>query len=141
MLKLLGQCLCLLSAWGFVFGQSAELSGLVEDPSGSAIAHAQVELRNQDTGVRFRSNSNLDGIYNFRNLRPGTYCVTVQAEFFRTLTRNAIVLDVGDRLNLDFSLQLAGTASSIVVNAAPPPHGLEFHRWSGGRSDRRPVRQ
>jgi hypothetical protein len=119
LLKLLGRGLCLLSASSLAFGQSAELSGLVKDPSGSVIPKARLELRNQDTGVRFRDGTNQDGLYSFPSLKPGTYDVTVQADFFRTLTRRAIVLDVGDRANLDFSLQLAGTATSITVGSTP----------------------
>jgi hypothetical protein len=105
---------------GVLFAQSAELSGLVRDPSGASIAEARLELRNLDNGVRFRVSTNQAGLYNFSNLKPGTYDATVQADGFRTLTRSAIILNVGDRAGLDFSLQLGSMASSITVAAEAP---------------------
>jgi hypothetical protein len=74
-------------------------------------------------------------------LRPGTYGITVQTEFFRTLTRNAIVLDVGDRLNLDFR------CSSPVRRLAVRRHNFRFDHVAGdgarlfARLDRAPSNQ
>jgi hypothetical protein len=100
-----------------LFGQSAELSGLVRDPSGQAVGKASVELRSQETGARFRGRSNNEGLYRFAGLKPGTYDATVQSEGFRILTRGGIELNVGDRAGLDFALQLRDVSSSITVDA------------------------
>jgi hypothetical protein len=100
-----------------LFGQSAGLSGLVRDPSGASIAKARLELRDQGTGVRFRVTSNPDGLYSFPILKPGAYDAIVQADGFRTLTRSGIVLSVGDRAGLDFSMQLSDASTSVTVNA------------------------
>ncbi|MBV8477079.1 MAG: carboxypeptidase regulatory-like domain-containing protein [Acidobacteriaceae bacterium] len=80
-----------LTVVGSVFGQSAELSGLVKDPSGGVVANARVEVRNEETGARRQESTNQDGFYSFPSLNPGTYEATVQADKFRTLTRDAIV--------------------------------------------------
>lgn len=98
--------------------QSAELSGFVKDRSEKSIAGARLELRSRDRGIRLRTISNEEGVYSFPGLKPGTYDATVQADGFRTLTRDGIFLSVGDRAGLDFSLQLAPVLSSIEVSAA-----------------------
>ena len=54
-----------------LLGQSAELNGLVKDPSGSAVPKASVEIRNQDTGIRQQTKTNVDGLYSFPSLKPG----------------------------------------------------------------------
>ena len=100
-----------------LFGQSAELSGLVRDPAGQSVAKANVELRSPETGARIRGRSNNEGLYRFAGLKPGIYDATVQSEGFRILTRSGIELHVGDRAGLDFALQLRDVPSSITVDA------------------------
>jgi len=98
-------------------GQSAQLSGLVLDPTGASIADARLELRNRDTGVRRRTLTNQEGFYSFPGLKAGTYQATLQVPNFRTVTRELIVLDVGDNASLDFHLQLARAEEQITVTA------------------------
>jgi hypothetical protein len=105
---------CLLS------GQSAELSGVVRDPSGELIRNAVVKLREQSTGIRQRGETSQDGAYRFASLKAGNYEATVQAAQFRTLTQEAIVLNVADRANLDFSLEIPVISQSVTVNSGPP---------------------
>ena len=105
----------LLTSSGFLFGQSAQLSGLVLDPAGVVVANASLELRNQDSGVRRQTITNQEGFYSFSSLKPGTYQATLHVQNFRTLTREAIVLDVGDRASLDFTLQLVHAGEQITV--------------------------
>ena len=111
--------LLLLSAGQLLFGQSAELAGLVKDPSGLVIADVLLEFRNQDTGVRQQTKTTGDGFYSFPSLKPGTYQATVQAQGFRTLMR-PIVLNVADRVSLDFFPQLASVGEQVTVTGPMP---------------------
>ena len=107
----------LLSQSGLLLGQSAQLSGVVHDPSGAVVANASLELRNRDTGARRQTLTNQEGFYSFISLKAGTYQATLQAKNFRTLTRESIALDVGDRASLDFNLQLASAEQQVTVTA------------------------
>src|SRR3979490_1549485 len=69
--------------------QTAELSGLVKDPTGAVVPNATIEVRNQDTGIRQLTTTNSDGLYSLPSLKPGNYIATVQANGFKTLTRTA----------------------------------------------------
>jgi hypothetical protein len=114
--------LCFLIA-AFVsacLGQDAELSGLVKDPSGGAVPQAFVEVRNQDTGIRQQSRTNGDGLYSIVGLKPGNYLATVQANGFKTLTRNGIVLQVEQRARLDLTLELGSVEEKVTVSGEPP---------------------
>lgn len=86
-------------------------------PNNSFVPGARLELRSQETGFRFRTVTNQNGLYSFTALRPGAYDATVQAEAFRTLTQDNIVLDVGDRAGLDFSLELIVVNTTVQVTA------------------------
>jgi len=120
MLKRISLCLFLLVSAGLLFGQSADISGYVKDQTGASVPKASVELRNQSTGIRQSTVTNNDGVYNISNLKPGTYVATVQAQGFRTLTRESIVLNVADRVSMDFSLKVGSTTETVNISSEAP---------------------
>jgi len=105
---------------GVVLAQSVELSGLIKGTNGGSIAGASVELRNRENGARRLTDANRKGFYSFSALNPGTYQATFQADGFRTLTREAIVLNVAERANLDATLELIAVRESVNVTAEIP---------------------
>lgn len=78
-LLLLIFCFCPLA----VYAQTAEVGGVVQDPSGAVIPKASVEFRNQDTGIRRQTTTNSDGIYHIVGIDPGKYYATVEAKRFQ----------------------------------------------------------
>ncbi len=115
-IRLLGLWLAITGTTSLLSAQTAELSGFVKDQSGATVPRAHIELRSQERGTRFRTTTNKEGLYGIPGLYPGSYDATVRAEGFRTLTRDGILLNVGDRAGLDFSLQLSGVSTSITVS-------------------------
>ena len=79
--------------------------------------NARLELRHRDTGVRRQTLTNEEGFYSFLSLKAGTYQATLQVQSFRTVTRESIMLEVGDRASLDFNLQLARTEEQVTVTS------------------------
>jgi Carboxypeptidase regulatory-like domain len=59
-----------------MFCQSAELSGFVKDPSGKFVANALLQLREQNTGIRYQELTNTEGFYSFACVKPGAYEAT-----------------------------------------------------------------
>jgi len=49
----------------------AEITGVIKDPSGSAVPGASVSLANQDTGVARSIATDADGRYRFYPVPPG----------------------------------------------------------------------
>lgn len=113
-LLLLFICLCPLA----VYAQTAEVGGAVQDPSGAVIPKASVEYRNQDTGVRRQSTTNGDGVYHIEGIDPGKYDATVQAKGFKTLTRENIVFQVGDKAQIDFKMQVGDAGQTVTVDGS-----------------------
>jgi len=80
----------------------ANLSGVVSDESGAAVAGATVTIRNTATGDVREVRTNTDGIYAAPNLAPGTYDVAVTAPGFGQMTQKGLALNVGGEQSLDF---------------------------------------
>lgn len=113
-LLLLFICLCPLA----VYAQTAEVGGAVQDPSGAVIPKASVEFRNQDTGVRRQSTTNGDGVYHIEGIDPGKYDATVQAKGFKTLTRENVAFQVGDKAQIDFKMQVGDAGQTVTVDGS-----------------------
>src|SRR5258706_10150140 len=90
------------------------LSGKITDPSGAAIALAEVEIKNVATGVSSKVSTNDNGFYSATNLLSGEYRVTVSAQGFNTaVEKTGINLTVGAHQTFDLTLQI-GTRTDIV---------------------------
>jgi hypothetical protein len=96
------------------------LSGTVTDPSGAVITLAKVAVMNADTGVSREVSTDTSGAYVVTLLPPGQYNVSVEAQGFRRFVRNGVTLDVNQRAQADFVLQV-GQVTDLVELAATAP--------------------
>jgi hypothetical protein len=100
--------------------QQANVNGVVADPNGAAIANAQVELTNVNTGVVRKTATNTVGIYNFPSVAPGTYSMQASATGFSAVSQPAVTLEVGQTATFDFQLKIGSTSSTVTVDAIAP---------------------
>ena len=77
---------------GFAQTFSSSITGIIHDPSGAVVSGAKVELKNTETNDVRAATSSSDGSYQFQNLDPGTYEVTVQAPGFSSYTKSNMLL-------------------------------------------------
>ncbi|MBS1828916.1 MAG: TonB-dependent receptor [Acidobacteria bacterium] len=103
-------------------GQStkAELLGTVRDASGLAVQSAQVTLSNLSTGVTSTASTSETGAYQFLALPAGEYRIALSKDGFAPLTRDGVVLRIGDRTTMDLELKVGDASQSIQVTAAAP---------------------
>jgi len=111
--------LTLLSA-APLLAQNAELSGLITDPSGLAVSGARVVVQSSDTGATRTVSSNQRGEYSVPALLPGPYNITVEANGFKTVQQNGLVVEVNQRARLDFALTVGSTTETITVQGSAP---------------------
>jgi len=98
----------------------AALTGVVLDPSHSAVAGAKVSLRAVATGLDYAATANAAGVYTFTGLPVGEYTASVSAAGFETLQVQTFTLEVGETRTLNPSLRLGAVSSNVtVVDAAP----------------------
>ena len=93
----------------------ATLSGTITDPSGAAIANAQVSIANKATGVTRTVTADSAGFYSAPNLLPGIYDVTVAAQGFSTTRQADVTLAVGAQQVLNMPLKIGEATQTIEV--------------------------
>jgi Carboxypeptidase regulatory-like domain len=97
----------------------ATLLGSVHDPSGAAIPNATVTITNADTGQSITVTTQPDGQYVAPSLQIGHFNVTATAQGFGSSQRTNLMLNVGDRTRVDFTLQVGSTQQTVTVEANP----------------------
>ena len=96
------------------------LLGRITDSSAAAIPNAGIELLQKATGVRLTSRSNDQGNYEMPFLLPGFYQLGIEAAGFKKAVSDDIEIRVGDRLKLDFTLELGQLAETVTVTGETP---------------------
>src|SRR5213594_3317335 len=93
-----------------LFAQSdlSTITGLVKDPSGSAVPGARVNVRNEATGVERQTVSAESGTFSVTNLPSGFYTVTVEGQGFKKFQTSKNKLDASVPLAVDVSLEVGG---------------------------------
>ncbi len=121
------KCLCFtlilfsLIAWAaFLSAQDANgaLRGQVTDPSGAAIPGASVVMTPAN-GSPIVIQSNAQGMFEFKNLAPGKYTLTVAASGF-TLYENASVLVADQPLRLNVTMAIEVETQKVQVSDTAP---------------------
>jgi len=107
-----------LSAWA-QSGNSA-ISGNLKDATGMGVPHAQVVVKNLESGVQVETVTSDLGLYRAGALLPGSYQIEVDAGGFDHLSRGPITLQVSQTLAIDLTLQVGQQNQTVnVVEAAP----------------------
>ena len=101
-------------------GPTGQITGIVTDPSGSAIPSASVSLSNAATGATRTAQTNLSGLYSFPALPPATYTLSVEAQGFGKQLRSAVTIQVQQVARVDFQLTVGSVAQSLDVTASAP---------------------
>lgn len=94
---------------------NATLSGTVTDPSGAAVAGADLTLTNKATGFEMKANSNERGEYTFRNVTPGTYNLKIVKTGFENYVQQDIVLTINQAGHADAALKVGATTETVTV--------------------------
>jgi hypothetical protein len=96
---------------------TTSLRGVVTDPSGAAIPGAIVTISSPETGSVRRSVTDASGEYNFLQIAPATYKLTVEKAGFATMTRSDVKLLVNTPSALDMSMAVSATGEVVNVEA------------------------
>ncbi len=99
---------------------AAQITGIISDPSGAAIAGASITAANVATGVRRETASNPSGNYAVPLLDPGTYSLIIQKPGFQTVDQSGIQLNVDQIARLDFKLSVGAASDKVTVTAEAP---------------------
>ena len=96
---------------------TATLLGQVSDPTGNAVAGAQVTAVNIGTGTTRETRSNAVGEYLIPTIPTGIYRVTVAAAGFKTFVQSDVKLQVEQNTRVDARLEVGQVNETITVAA------------------------
>lgn len=99
---------------------NGNINGLVSDPSGAAVAGAEVVAVNDDTHVPYTTKTNAEGIYVLANLPPGPYGVQVSKIGFKTLVKRDVTLNIQDSLSINFTVLVGAFHEIVTVQGGAP---------------------
>jgi len=94
---------------------NGSLTGAVRDSSGAVVPGAAITAQGSDATFQFTTE--LDGVFRFLNLEPGTYRLTASLSGFRADSREVIV-SLGRNTNIDLRLEISSV--DFVVTVASP---------------------
>jgi hypothetical protein len=121
---------CFCAAFVFSPSVSAQttygsIAGAVTDPSGAAIADSQVSLTNIGTAEKRVQSTGSDGLYDFVSLIPGKYRIEVEKTGFKRTTRPEVIVEVGQSVRIDLSMQVGDVTQTIEVSGETPQLQVE----------------
>ena len=99
------------------FGQSTRgsLSGVVKDPSGAAIANANVTVKNAATNEEVKATTNALGAFSFPSLAPGKYSATIEAGGFKKTELTEVTIEVSQVSAVEVSLEVGAVTEQVTV--------------------------
>src|SRR5262245_28223896 len=103
-----------LAAAASLVAQTGQITGLVTDPSGTAVPGAEVTVTNEATSIRNIAKTNELGYYTILYLNPGDYGIRVQKAGFKVSEHPPIKLDVAQIARVDVPLRLGELAESVT---------------------------
>jgi hypothetical protein len=94
---------------------NTSVHGTITDPKGSTVPGAKVSLSNPELGINLETTTNKDGVYQFVEIRPGTYELTVTAPGFATVRQTRMQLLVATPTTSDIQLQISSGTTTVEV--------------------------
>jgi hypothetical protein len=94
--------------------------GSIKDQSGAAISGAQITLVRTDTNTRLTAKTDANGAYQFPQLAPANYALTVEASGFKKVTVGTVVVQVDQITRVDLALEVGAVTELVEVQGATP---------------------
>jgi hypothetical protein len=97
-----------------------EITGTVTEPTGAVVAGAVVSVTNVSTNQARQVQTNQTGNYSVPFLVPGVYEIRTELSGFKAATCDAVELQVGAVVRIDFTLQLGEMSQRVEVTGGTP---------------------
>ncbi len=96
---------------------TAQVSGIVTDPTGAAVVNAQVSITETDKSATRSTTTDAGGLYIFAELPVGPYRLEVKAPGFKDYVRSGIVLVVNNNIQVNVAMQVGAINEKVEVSA------------------------
>ncbi|HLG56573.1 MAG TPA: carboxypeptidase-like regulatory domain-containing protein [Vicinamibacterales bacterium] len=99
---------------------TGDISGVVRDSQGGVLAGTTVVAEHLESGTKVARVTDDQGRYFLPSLRVGTYVIAAELAGFRRLVRSGVIVQLGQTLALDLSLDVGGLTEEVRVTADVP---------------------
>ena len=100
------------AAWAQTTGS---ITGTVKDPSGAAVAGANVVVTSPERGITRQMATNSTGEYTESALSAGSYDIIVTASGFKKYQAKGVKLDVAEKARVDVTLEVGSISTEVIV--------------------------
>src|ERR1051326_7561509 len=108
--------LLLLTVCAWAQSDTASLSGTVTDPGAASIPGAKVTLRNMATRNQRTVLSDIQGVYHFSLLIPGSYEISVEATGMKQYHAQDVAVNVAQPARLDVQMEIGNNMEVVEVH-------------------------
>ena len=99
---------------------TGEISGVVVDPSGSAVPGVTITLTSAATNAVREVQTNSAGLYIIPAIPPGRYTLKAQISGFRAIERRDIDVQVGSSNRIPITLELGDLTETVEIRGGAP---------------------
>ena len=99
---------------------TGSISGIVSDQQTHAVQNASVTVVHTATGLTVERRTDPEGRFFLAALPIGTYRLTIDSPGFTSFRRDGLQLEIGQSVNLQVTLLIAGLTDTVSVSASPP---------------------
>jgi hypothetical protein len=101
---------------GLLAQSSSSLHGVVKDPSGAVVTSAEVKLQNPETKIQRQTTTDANGDFQFLQVPPGKYQITVSALGFKTHVSNEVQLLINTPTTANVTLEIGNKTEAVEVS-------------------------
>ena len=102
------------------FSQRGSIGGVVTEASGAVVANASVKLLDIQRNQTSSGTTDASGHYEFSQLLPGTYQVSVESPGFKKSISESLPVSPQSVVRYDFQLQVGSVSEQVEVSTAAP---------------------
>jgi hypothetical protein len=97
--------------------QTATVTGRVSDTTGAVVPGTKISVINVATGAERIASANEIGYFTVPLLPPGEYRIVVEQAGFKAINRTGIILQVDQRAEINFVLEVGAVSEQVEVSA------------------------
>src|SRR5207237_5993948 len=94
---------------------TSTITGVVEDQTKAVVSGANVVVKNEATGVEYKTVSSSAGTFSIPSVIPGSYTITVTASGFKTTSSKGNVLKTGVPTDVTIALSVGASGETVEV--------------------------
>ena len=110
----------LLALPAFSQTPTGTLEGTIKDQQSAGVGGASIKVASTTTGIITTVTSDSSGRYSLPFVPPGTYTVTVEAQGFRPVAQENVVVEVAQTRSVDFTLAVGAVTERVEIVATAP---------------------